>query len=91
MSTVTCRVVGNHPIMLAGKRALVGEIHTVNLGQYLQAKEQYPDALIAINPTPPEVVASEDAPPIEPAKEAEPPHDESVQVSPTTRKRRTAN
>jgi len=85
---ITVKITSPVPIILAGQRVLPGETHTVNLGQYLQAKEVYPDGLKPITPID-EVVATEVV--VEPVKEAKLPHDESVQVSPTTRKRRTAN
>jgi len=80
---ITVKITSPVPIILAGQRVLPGETHTVNLGQYLQAKEVYPDGLKLITPID-EVV-------VEPEKETEPPHDEPVQVSSVTRKRRTAN
>lgn len=84
---LTVKITSPVPIMLNGMMVLPDEKHTVNLSQYLLAKEKYPNGLVVI-------VSDEPLPPIEaiePAKEAEPPHDESVQVSPTTRKRRTTN
>jgi len=73
-------------MILEGKRVFPGEVHLVNQGQWLQAKEQYPDGLI--------IDAHEVAapPPAEVESVEVTPHDnEPNPPSAPTRKRRAAD